>query len=294
MIRIKYQLAFLPGLITLLFLSGCNLINPKEELPVYLKIEQPEVVVDPGGRLLAEAGVKDVWVTRNEDVLGVYAVPSVIPFYPKERNSFTINGGIFKSGFSSFREPYPFWKAVTLEVDAEPLDTFVLRPRFEYFALDTFLVFAFEEKFETGSLQLSSGLAGNPLEVTINRTVNGFDGNGGLMEFTADATEMELISTSWFRLPQSGGNRIFLEVTYNNTIPFTAGLIYRNNVDIGTIGGNVFANSQGEWNTLYFDFNDDVRALPTEMEFRLFFQASGEGDIGNIILDNLRIVHFTQ
>jgi hypothetical protein len=71
-------------------------------------------------------------------------------------------------------------------------------------------------------------------------------------------------------------------------------LIYRNNVDIGTIGGNVFANSQGEWNTLYFDFNDDVRALPTEMEFRLFFQASGEGDIGNIILDNLRIVHFTQ
>ncbi len=277
-----------------MFFSACELINPEEALPAYLKVESPLVRVDPGRNYAVDAGVKDIWLSRNDDNIGIYPVPSVIPFIPEAENKFTINGGIFLSGFSSFREPYPFWRAVQFEATPKGLDTIVIRPVFEYFPLDSSLVFKYEEKFEGASFLLLSALSGNADEVRLERSTEGFDGNGGILHFNHIAKEMELVSNDWFLLPQKGNNRIFLEVTYKNNIGFTVGLDYRNSVDFGRLGGNVFVNSKGEWNTVYYDFNDEVRGLPAEMEFRLFFRATGSGDVSFITLDNIRLVHFVE
>lgn len=277
-----------------LLLSACEIINPQEEVPAYLKVESPLVAVDPGRNYQAIAGVKDIWLSRNDDNLGIYPVPNVIPFIPEAENKFTINGGIFLSGFSAFREPYPFWKGIQFEASPAGGDTIVLAPVFEYFSPDSILTFKFEEKFEGASFQFQSVLSGNANEVALERTNTGFDGNGGKFNFSETATVMEMVSTTWFRLPQEGANRIFLEVTYNNTIPFNTGIEYRNAVDFGRLGGQVFVNSEGEWNTVYYDYNDQVRSLPAEMEFRLFFRAEGEGQTGSITLDNIRIVHFQE
>lgn len=277
-----------------LMISGCELINPQEAVPAYLKVEAPLVQVDPGRNYFVQAGVKDIWLSRNADNLGIYPVPSVIPFIPEAENEFTVNGGIFLSGFSSFREPYPFWKGIQFETRISGGDTFVLKPVFEYFPLDSNVVFKFEEKFEGASFQFQSLLNGMTGEVRLERTSEGFDRNGGRFNFNGTAKNMEIVSTEWFRLPQEGNNRIFLEVTYNNTIPYSTGLEYRNSVDFGRLGGEVFVNSQGEWNTVYYDFNDQVRSLPATMEFRLYFRANGENETGSITLDNIRLVHFTE
>lgn len=279
---------------TSLMISGCELINPSEDIPAYLKVGDPLVQVDPGRNYQVTAGIKDIWLSRNDDNLGIYPVPSVIPFIPEAENKFTVNGGIFLSGFSSFREPYPFWKGIQFEASPSGGDTIVLNPVFEYFTLDSFVVFKYEEKFEGASFQLQSVLNGNPTEVSLERTTEGYDRNGGKFNFSGTASNMEVVSTVWFRLPQEGNNRIFLEVTYNNTIPFNTGLEYRNAVDFGRLGGQVFVNSQGEWNTIYYDFNDDVRGLPAEMEFRIFLRADGENESGHITLDNIRLVHFAE
>lgn len=278
---------------TLLF-SACELINPQEEIPAYLKIEAPLVAIDPGRNYQVPAGIKDIWLSRNDDNLGIYPVPGVIPFIPEAKNEFTLNGGIFLSGFSSFREPYPFWRGIQFESSITGGDTLVLRPVFEYYSPDTILVFKFEEKFEGASFQFQSLLNGNANEVKLERTEGGFDKNGGKFNFNGTATNMEIVSSDWFRLPQDGNNRMFLEVTYNNTIPFNVGLEYRNAIDFGRLGGDVFVNSQGEWNTVYYDFNDKVKSLPAQVEFRLFLRAAGGSETGSITLDNIRLVHFTE
>jgi len=276
------------------YLSACDVINPTEEIPAYLDIKAPLVKVDPNRELKVSAGIKDIWLSRNDDNLGIYPVPGVIPFIPEAENKFTLNGGIFLSGFSAFREPYPFWRAVQFEASPQGKDTITIQPVFEYFSPDTVLRFAYEETFDGASFILQSAINGNTNEVLLERSSNGFIGNGGILEFDELRTTMVYVSSDWFLLPQEGANRIFIELTYNNTTPFTLGLEYRNFVDFGRIGGDVFVNSEGEWNTIYYDFNSDILSLPSDMEFRLFIRADGEGNVGNILLDNLRIVHFAE
>ena len=94
-----------------------------------------------------------------------------------------------------------------------------------------------------------------------------------------------------FFLPQGGNNRIFVEITYKNDIPFTVGM-YHNNINFEEVGGEVYYNPRSEWNTVYIDVNDEVRAIPGNEQFTLFLRANGGGDIGEIRFDNIRVVHF--
>lgn len=293
------------ALLGLLFISSaCQLVNPEEELPVYISIEDPRVLVDDVQNVWSPLGIKDAWVFLQSEQIGVFKLPAVIPVLPeKVGNSLRLGGGVFETGLSTFRVEYPFWDDIAVSIEgAEPLDTVVVTPRFRYFPRDTTLTYAFEAGFEGGSSNLESqALTSNYTPIVISSEDKFVGLQSGKVTFTSTKYQFEA-SSPLLTLPQTGNNDIWCEVTYKNDIPFTVllvGLAPGSIIEI-ELPTNVLFSSPDEWNTAYIHLNDLARSLPDGAVFKLLFRASSQeagatlGREGTIFLDQIRLIHFNQ
>ena len=288
------------GLIVLLgFLTGCDQFDKPEKLPVYLDLAETKIVVNEAGTFKTELGVKDLWVDYGVDRLGVFRQPAVVPLLMNEDyDSIAVAGGIFQNGLSSSRVAYPFWRPIQIPINAEPLDTVPVRVTFNYYS-DTVITFAFDERFEGASLSFEDVSTSSISTSLRASSTDVFMGNAsGRVEFSPAQYDLNIISSDFISLPQSGPNDIYLEITYKNDVSFTAGLFYTTGVDLGEIPAGVFFNSNLEWNTVYIHLNDGVRGIPNNALFKPYIRASSldnstnTASSGVLYLDNIRIVHF--
>ncbi|MFN0201222.1 MAG: hypothetical protein ACKVTZ_06865, partial [Bacteroidia bacterium] len=165
---------FLLSIFFLCFLSSCEIINPKEDLPFYLKIEQPKVSIDP--TYTSDLGVRYVFLTRGNEEMGFFEVPCVVPIYPNTSiKSFLFQGGFNQviSGLSAQNgaATYPFWKGNVVNIDVPALDTFVYRPTFSYYS-DTIIERRFYENFEDASMKFVMTNPTNSNAVPFNLTTS--------------------------------------------------------------------------------------------------------------------------
>ncbi|MEM9986496.1 MAG: hypothetical protein AAF804_15495, partial [Bacteroidota bacterium] len=238
---------------------------------------------------------------HNGEVHGVHRVPRTVPILLQaDRNELTIRGGIFRNGLSSTRAPYPFWQPITLQLNAAPLDTVDLGLEFEYWPRDSIVVYPLEENFEGGGgVTFVSNLdLDNPtrLEGTTSRA---YQGNwSGRVLFTETSYNFEALSADFLVLPRRNDNDVYLEITYQNTTPFTAGLFYTNlnatNVQELPLGVGFL--SEDKWTTSYLHLQPLIQSVEPGL-FKLYLRGSGEnseGEIqpGNLFIDQVRIIHF--
>ncbi len=284
------------------FLSGCSLINPEESLPIYVQIEDAEVLVDENRQVWSPLGIRDTWVFLQNEQIGVFELPTVFPILAEPgETSLRIGGGVFETGLSGFRREYPFWNDINVSIEGvNPLDTLTIRPRFEYFPRDTTLVYAFEEGFEGASVVLENvSLTGNFTQIrqSTERAYTGL--RSGKVTFSPDKYIFEA-SSPVLGLPQTGNNDIWCEVTYWNDIAFSVLLV---GVAPGSVletelPTNVVFVSPDGWKTAYIHLNDLARSLPQGAAFKLLFRASSfdkeiqSGRSGTIFLDHIRLIHF--
>ena len=270
-------------------------------MPIYLHFDNPTIRIDASSDFNSSLGIKDIWLDYGPDQLAAFRVPAIIPLIPLAgRDSIFIRGGIFETGLSSTRIPYPFWQPNKFSIaNTAPLDTLRIEPFFTYFPRDSVLAYPFEEGFENASMSLEPLKTGlNTTRIT-RSTQEAFEGNAsGRIQFSASAYDFEYAASDFIRLPQSGSNDIYVEVTYKNDIAFTLGFYFAISQQIDQIETGIYFNSGLEWNTVYVHVNDQIRAVPSGAQFKMFFRANsfnqgtGAGNPGNIFLDNVRIIHF--
>lgn len=287
----KKRIPYVFLIVWALAFPACEIFNPEEALPAYLRIENATVLVNPAQPLASDLGIRDLWIYRNQELIGVYQLPSVVPFFPSEDTEFTITGGVFETGLSASRISYPFWQPLTVQIPVKALDTFTLQPRFQYYP-DSILAYPFQENFEgfgINFVELATGANATTLRVT---NADAFEGNrSGEVIFSPDFSTYEGASAGFFTLPQSGNNDIWVELTYKNDVPFTVGVYYVTNSDAGDLGDGIFFLSK-EWNTVYVHINDFVRRVREPAVFRLYIRANSNGASGRLLLDQVRIIHF--
>ena len=99
--RLNYILSFL---CFLFMLQGCNLVNPKEDIPTYISMDsvflQSTVPVIHGS---VSHKITDVWVYYNRELLGAYQLPARVPVIAKSRGQLQIVAGIWEDGLSGIR-----------------------------------------------------------------------------------------------------------------------------------------------------------------------------------------------
>lgn len=272
--------------------TGCHPERLEGSAPAYLAVPRAEVLLGTAPAFTSELGIKDLWLERGDEFLGVHQLPAVVPVLEPANNDLFLWGGIFRNGLSADRARYPFWQPLELSPDLQPLDTAVIFLQFRYFS-DTLLRIPFQETFEGASISLRNNAQGNDLALLGGTNAVAFQGRrAGRVQFSGNAQRFEVVSENFFTLPQGASNDIYAEITYRNTIPFTAGLKYSSTFDVGEVSTGIFFSPSEEWNTVYVHLKPLARQVPQPAAFGLFLRAEGQGRTGQILLDNIRVIYF--
>ena len=271
------------GILVLLLLSSCSLLDPEEQLPAYLEINNFELTTSPAqGESTAQ--ITDAWVFVNDLSLGIYELPATVPVLDLGNQNITIFPVIRENGLRNAPIIYPLFQRYEITLELMANQTIIISPTTTYDASNT--VFELVEGFNNSNHQLKG---------TDQSAVQAIDGIGKIL--LEDKAAVEFTSSSTFiDLPTSGGLPVFLEIDYKNNVAFEIGLVGINN-NINATSYKVTLCPINRWNKVYINFQEDLQAsqLPSyQLAFRVSTDDLGCGgaEVTNpeVLIDNVKFI----
>jgi hypothetical protein len=233
----------------------------------------------------------DAWVYIDDELVGVFEVPFKIPILKSGNVNIKIYPAIRNNGISATKKMYPFVELYEVNSTLVQNETLTLNPVTRYKSS----VFFWLEDFEDAAIKIQD----DP-----NSQANIFTGNDpsilewgnfyGLVELTeSDSTWVAY--TDDMNLPR--GQEVYLEIDYHNSNDLVTGVLAIS--PSGTINNqNIQLNGQEPssviWKKIYIDLKEIVSNSDNSAYFKQTFQAilDGGDTSGNIIIDNVKVVHF--
>lgn len=281
----------LTGLILVLLMIGCDVINPADPVPTYITID--EITVDPvPGTGTTRQKFEEVWLYLNDNLQGVYSIPANIPLIGEGDVALLCFPGIRVNGIQSAADLYPFFEPYSVTVSLAPKETLGLDMHTRY---RSNAAIAYLEDFES-SHRITDDLDEDP-ETSVERITDGaFEGFGSghiVLSDTADFIQVASIPLLT-DLPVNG-TPVYLEMHYMNNVPFSVGLVgHAAGFEPATVSILVLF-PQETWNKTYVELNPALLASQLEAYQILFTAAHDTAMIqSEIFLDNLKLVHIDQ
>lgn len=272
-----------------LALYSCNIINPDEQDPAFLQIEDYSFHAGTG-KGTSSSKLTETWVNADDNLLSISSFGAQIPVLKNGRTKISVFPGIKNFGASDMRIFYPFYQPFDTIIDFTPLSYHKITPRFTYYS--TALVDASRD-FESGSNFSSYGLNQGYFN-EINNPQIVFEGNkcarvylSGENTFFQFKDENEIVIEN--------GNTVFLEMNYSCNHPFTIGVFsvqngstYSN--DLVTMSATA-ASADIAWNKIYIDLSVIGLLYANAESHNLYVKCIKSGsDVPEVYLDNLKIV----
>lgn len=283
-------LVFFLGL-AVLFLQGCDIINPKEKEPAYLYIPSFTFQANATQGTSSEA-ITEVWVYADDQSLGVYDLPAKVPILDLGTKSIRIFAGIKNNGISNTRIRYPFYAPfdTTLTISSFQIDTIV--PHFSYYNLAVIS----EKGFESGNFLIQTGTNNGTFSVT-NVAAQVFEGNRSGWGHI-DVGMSHLYFKDDDNLTYPSGSNLFLEMNYSSNNTFSVGFITTTGgLSAKNLALIINPSSSGDgltpvWKKIYIDFGYILQQNPNAQFHELYIEAvpSSATTPVNIFVDNLKWV----
>lgn len=274
-------------------MHGCDIINPAEEQPVYVRIDSfsflPPLDGQPTVGLTKQ--IESVFVTYEGQTIGVFDLPARVPILPGNGGLLTVQAGVDANGINGFQLEYPYYRSDTLRLSASDAgQTLIFSAETRYFNA---LNYSFRGDFEIGSNSSFSPflrLSGDTGLVVSNDPAYRIDGGHvGLIVVDAVHDSSEVISQAAF-IPTSA--QPYIEIDYRCNIPFQIAV---QSVDANIFDGyltGVKANPAGA--KLYVGLESFIAGSPSASGFRIQLKTvlpDGESS-GFVAIDNLKVVSF--
>lgn len=280
--RVLCQLWLMVGL------ASCNLINPDEKVPAYIKVDSVQVTTtaDQG---TARHNIKDVWVYMDGDLMGVYQLPALFPVIANEgKHSFIFSPGIYDNGIANTHIIYRLMKGystainivngATVSADTTAVITYF--PEVE---------FSWMEDFEDGTMSTVT-LSGDSLNYETDITKR-FEGNAsGRIDLSDSISLFRFEMFEGKPLPTTSSS--YLELHYKCDQPFFIGLKgIKSNGDMQT--DVILVNASETWNKIYVNLGLAVRELSPATGYKIYCYSSiGSGiSSATYYFDNFKLVH---
>ncbi len=280
--------------ILLLLLSGCviipdfscNLINPTEGVPAYLKVDTFSFSVLPG-QGTTNTKITDVWVYDENSIVGVYEMPKTFPVLDSGSTTIIFSAGIWDNGISETRVPYPFYFPDTVTLNLQPGITTSINPHFTYRPSTKF---NFIEDFEAGNL--FTKVDGDTTMFRTLDAANVFEGSAsGEIYLDHDHQNYQGRSAGSYNFPQ--GQPVYLEMNYKCDQPFQVGLYATQYGAISIFYYKWNINAKDNWNKIYLNMGNDIATLGAS-NYQVLVKAvfdSTRTD-SHIFIDNVKLVSF--
>ncbi len=279
--------------VALLILTGCNILNPKEQDPSFVFIDsysfQP--LSNQGS---SSTAITELWNYANDDIQGVFDLPSQVPVLRTGRNKYSVYAGIKNNGIGSTRIRYPFYTVYDTILDLQPLQSYRISPVFRYHSAAQVDA---SRDFEGGNFFQSGPNNGATIEV-INNPALAVDGaRFGKTTLTPPLNYMNFIDDT--NIIMQAGNTIFLEMNYSCNNTFIVGMFTIENGDTRknpVIYLTPTTTDNGEtptWKKIYIDLGVVAGENPNANYHRLYIECiSNETSSPVVFLDNIKIVNW--
>lgn len=296
--RFRSVVALLLQVITFIAFSGCEIINPSEDTPSYLEINN--FTLDPRRSATETYGspsnnITDAWVYANGKLVGVFELPAKVPVLAKDSVRFAIYPGIYADGMKGARFPYAFYTAIEKNIFLRPGEVTSISPVVN-FAPKTVFPFPVYEDFTNPSapksLQVGSG---SPYTLSTNQDslINFPFANGSVGVVYGNGSQPVVVESVFNGALPQNGSPVFLELDYRTTMPLQIGVMV-------TIGGRNIAvkdlnlNPSRDWKKTYVNLTDEVNFQNYRGgAFRVLIEGLPTGNTRDYVaLDNVRLIHY--
>jgi hypothetical protein len=292
-----YYIRFISGfLFVFIFLSGCNLYNPAEPVPSYIRINKIDLVTT-SEQGTNSSKITDAWVYVDEELIGCFELPATIPVLFEGTHQVVIKAGIKVNGISATRAPYPFYERFVESTNLQRGTVVTMAP-VVYYVSNLNWAAIWQENFEGAGISLSPSPFGtdtNMRKVTIMPGTTDpyvFEGMGsGVANVPVLAPKFENVS-DMFVLPR-GDSPSFLELNYKCNYQVVVGLVA--NTSTGLTRYKVInLNTSPEWNKIYIYLNPVITATGGATGYSVFLGMLNTSTVNDpfLAVDNIKLLHY--
>ncbi|MDQ3190137.1 MAG: hypothetical protein M3Q58_00935 [Bacteroidota bacterium] len=286
----RFIIIFFTVIISLLLFS-CNIINPSEDIPSYIKIDSIAFINDSTQGMDLHK-ITDAWVYVDEQLIGTYELPITLPVLAEGNRQIHIRPGIIINGIAATRGIYPFFNSYRISAELTPKEITVIAPQVKYHSDFTQ---AWTSDFETEmKIERLPGSKTNILRITDPAILGEYNGTacGGII---LDADSNQFVGSSLTDFPLSlprTSQPIFLELIYKCNDKFSVGVIARNpEGDQAQVVLHI--NPSAKWNKIYVNLTEVVSQNFQSNGYYFFMLAEKSKDIdkSEIYIDDLKILY---
>lgn len=279
--------------ITLVFLVGlfsCELINPPEDIPSYIRVDTFMITVNDFDQGSASHMMTDIWMSVGGTNLGTFTMPFTVPSLDVGPQTLNIRPGIKLNGISATRIAYPFFKPVIMDVELVPGEILQIIPVSEY---KDVCFFAFIEEFEDPGVKLLYA-PHSDTSFMIQKDVVKEGRSSGAIFLTKDQKDFEAFLDEDLELPENA-SPVLIEFDYKNNNEFQIGMYL---IEDGVMEwrGLVKVRPSEIWKRMYVDLGQTATLLNETELYRVTFLASYQQEdsltTAEIYLDNIKLIHY--
>ncbi len=273
-------------------IPSCEVINPEEGIPSYIQIDTISLTTSYAGEGTNSHKITDAWVYVDDELVGTYELPALVPVLKSGSHKVTVNAGIKMNGISATRIPYPFYQPYEITAELFPDSVITLQPNVHYYSTTTF---AWKEDFESPGYTLElTGMS----DTTLNRvtgTPDVFEGNvSGLFAMRNPPHILfECKTINEYALPK-GGTPVFLELNYKCNNTFRIGIFENEQGGASQqVPQTILINKSENWNKIYVNLTNEVSLFANAINYNVYFGVIP--DDGNpqpmVYVDNIKLIY---
>lgn len=268
----------------LLAFGSCNIINPAEDIPSYIRVDSIAVFTDEATQGSASSNISDFWVTVDGEFLSGYQLGTKVPVLYDGLHTVSLRAGILLNGIGGTRVPYAVFGTFDTLVDLKPGFIHNIVPRVTYSGSTTFLL---NENFDNNSLLFSTPVTSAPILVEPNV----YDGNCGKVVLNALTTSLECTTIDSFDLP---GATIptYLEIDYLCDTEFSVGV--KASTSLGPLSYPLLSvRATSTWKKIYVNLTPITTQAQGARDWKIFITASlGLNEVSDTLrFDNIKLVY---
>ncbi|HPL02393.1 MAG TPA: hypothetical protein PLE59_02610 [Bacteroidales bacterium] len=278
---------FLIFVIFIIFnITSCEWLDPAEQVPSYLQIDEVDLNVRPGEGSASHA-INTVWVYIDGTANGVYELPAKVPLLYEGKHELIIMPGIKLNGITTTRAVYPFYDNYVTQVTFVPDSITKVKPVFNY--MDG-INFHFIEDFETAGTIFNSSPTSDTTIITTDNDDDVFEGVfSGIISLTDTEDSVFIYTINSYSLDP--GFMHFLELNYKSTEHLTIGVNVYTNTGPLTYP-YIVLKPTSEWKKIYINLTPLATRYGATSSFIIYFSSEKTSNNveGKILLDNIKLI----
>lgn len=269
------------ALLAVVLLSGCNIINPAEPVPTYVRIDSFAFSnPDPAATAGSSRAIRSVFVSFAGKIIGTFDLPATIPILMDAPGTLELFPGVDNAGTASNQILYPHYLVATDTIRPAPGTTIPVLPRTRY---TSFSKFGYRETFE-GSNDFTT-LYGANFTTTSDKALV-IDGvRSGYMQLDSGAIAATVSNTVF----GAGGGDAFLEIDYRSTAALSVGF-YAVSSQAQKYLTTLFPAPAG--NKVYVSLSSELNQAASAAGYRVLLRATAAASGGYVVVDNIKVVSF--